>query len=158
MAQTATQGSKRAQAERRADVVWEGDVQDGSGNVTAASSGAFTDLAISLPNRVGEAEGHTSPEELIAAAHAGCYAMALSHALTGVGNPPERLSVSANVGLDPKVGGGLEVSFSHLTVRGSVPGLDQARFEELARRAEQACPISNALRGNVEIQLRATLE
>jgi osmotically inducible protein OsmC len=156
MAQAATQ-RKKAQAERRADVVWEGDVPSGTGKVTAASSGAFSDLAISLPTRIGEAGGNTSPEELIAASHAGCYAMALSYALTGAGSPPERLDVSANVGLDPKVGGGFEVSFSHLTVGGSVPGIDQTRFEEIARQAEQACPISNAIRGNVEIVVEATL-
>ena len=157
MAQAPTR-SKKAQAERRADVVWEGGVPDGSGHVSAGTSGTFADLRVSLPTRVGEASGNTSPEELLAASHASCYAMAFSLALTGAGSPPQRLSVSANVGLDPKVGGGLEVSFSHLTVTGTVPGLDQAGFAEMARQAEQNCPISNAIRGNVEIQLEATLD
>ena len=155
---TVTSHRKKAQAERKADVTWEGDLLTGSGTITGATSGAFGNLPVSWPARTEAPGGKTSPEELLAASHAACYAMAFSGALTGQGNPPERLQVSANVGFDPKVGGGFEVSFSHLDVRGRVPGLDQAAFEEAALEAEKGCPISNALRGNVEITVHATLD
>ena len=157
MAQTA-QRRRTAQAERRADVVWEGDLLTGNGIVTSVTSGAFGSLPVSWPARTTEPGGLTSPEELLAAAHAACYAMAFSNVLKGRGTPPQRLEVSATVGFHPKVGGGFEVSFSHLTVHGQVQGIDQARFEEAARDGEQACPISNALRNNVQIDLEASLE
>ena len=148
----------RAQAERQADVVWEGDLMSGSGTITNVTSGAFGELPVSWPARTEGPGGKTSPEELLAASHAACYAMAFSHTLAGQGTPPTRLQVSALVGFDPKVGGGFEVSFSRLTVRGQVPGIDQAAFADAARKGEQGCPISNALRGNVEITVDATLE
>jgi len=147
-----------ADVERQAAVTWEGDVRQGHGLVTAATSEAFRDLEVSLPTRAGAANGHTSPEELLGASHAGCYAMALSATLTGKGTPPERLDVSASVGLGQKAGGGYEVTHSNLTVRGRVPGIDQAAFEAAAREAEQSCPISNAIRNNVQIGLDATLD
>lgn len=147
-----------AQAERRADVVWKGELTKGEGSVTAGSSGAFKNLEVTWASRTEKPDGKTSPEELLAASHATCYAMAFSYALSGAGHAPDQLNVSATVGLDPKVGGGFEVSISKLDVRGRVPGLDQATFERLAGEAEQGCPISNALRGNVQIELHATLE
>jgi lipoyl-dependent peroxiredoxin len=153
-----TQQRRKAQAERQASVTWEGDLATGRGTITSTTSGAFGNLPVSWPARTEQPGGLTSPEELLAAAHAACYSMAFSHALAQGGNPPERLEVSARVGFDPKVGGGFEVSFSELTVRGRVPGMDQAAFEEAARRGEQGCPISNALRGNVEITVQATLD
>jgi osmotically inducible protein OsmC len=146
-----------AVAERRASIVWEGDVQKGGGKITMDSSGAFGEFGISLPTRTESPEGHTSPEELLAASHAGCYAMAFSLVLSEAGNPPDRLEASADVVLD-RAGEGFAVTTIALTVRGKVPGLDQAGFEEAAQRAEQSCPISNALRGNVEISLDAQLE
>ncbi len=149
---------RRAQAERQANVTWQGSLLDGRGTITNTTSGAFGNLPVSWAARTEQPDGQTSPEELLAAAHAACYAMAFSHALTGEGTPPERLEVSATVGFDPKVGGGFEVSFSHLTVRGRVPGLDQAGFEDAARQGEQGCPISNALRHNVQITVEATLD
>ena len=145
-----------AQIERRAEVTWLGDLASGNGTLTGGS-GAFGTLPVTWAARTEEPAGKTSPEELIAAAHASCYAMALSHALATAGNPPERLDVSAVCGLDPKSGGGFEITSSNLTVRGVVPGLDQAGFEEMARQGEQGCPVSNALRNNVEIGLDATL-
>ena len=144
--------------ERKAEVVWQGDLASGSGTVTNVTSGAFKDLAVSWPARTEAPGGKTSPEELIAAAHAACYAMAFSHALSSAGHTPERLNVSATVVFSPKSGGGFYVSDSRLVVRGRVPGLDQARFAELARQGEQGCPVSNALRNNVQIHLDATLE
>lgn len=147
-----------AQAERRADVVWEGNLLQGNGQIATVTSGAFGELPVSWPARTEKPGGQTSPEELLAASHAACYAMALSHTLAQGGNQPERLEVSANVGLDPKAGGGFAVSFSNLTVRGRVPGMDQAGFEAAARAGEEGCPISNGLRNNVKIGLEATLE
>lgn len=148
-----------ADVTRSANVHWEGDVQKGSGNIELASSGACEGLEFSLPTRSAEkAGGQTSPEELIAASHAGCYAMAFSMVLTQGGNPPDSLDASAEVALAEASGGGYEVTTSKLTVKGSVPGLDAEGFEKAAKEAEQACPISNALRGNVEITVDAQLE
>lgn len=149
---------RTAQAERRADATWEGDLLTGSGTITSVTSGAVADLPVTWRARTEQAGGQTSPEELLAAAHAACYAMAFAHSLAQDGTPPERLAVSANVGFHPKPGGGMEVTFSQLTVRGRVPSMDQAAFAEAARKGEQGCPISNALRNNVEITVDATLE
>jgi len=154
---TAT-ASRRAQAVREANVTWQGGLTDGQGTITGATSGAIANLPVSWPARTEAPGGKTSPEELLAASHAACYAMAFSYELQGRQTPPEQLQVTARVGFDPKVGGGFEVSFSELTVRGRVPGMDQATFAEAARQAEQGCPISNAIRGNVEITVNATLE
>ena len=148
---------KKAQAEREASVVWQGDLLSGSGTIDTVTSGALSGLPVSWASRTEEANGQTSPEELLAAAHAACFSMALSHELTGRGSDPERLEVSARVGFDPKVGGGFEVSFSRLTVRGQVPGMDMAVFEQAAREASEGCPISQALKGNVEITVLPTL-
>ena len=142
---------------RRADVVWNGNLLEGSGTFTVAS-GAMSDMAVSWPSRVEEPGGETSPEELIAAAHASCYAMALSHALAQGGHPPEQLHTSAVVTFAPLPEGGFKVAKSALTVRGRVPSLDQAGFEEWAQKGEASCPVSNALRGNVEITVEGTLE
>lgn len=143
---------------RNATVHWEGNVEEGGGNVDLASSHAAEGLAVSLPTRSAEQPGgQTSPEELIAGAHAGCYAMALSLVLSQGGNPPEALDASAEVALE-ETSGGLEISRVDLNVRGRVPGLDADGFEQAAREAEQACAVSNALRGNVQINLNAELE
>jgi osmotically inducible protein OsmC len=141
-----------ATAQRRAEVAWDGDLASGSG-IVEAGSGAFSALPISWASRTEEPGGQTSPEELIAAAHAGCYAMALSHTLAEAGNPPQRLQVSAVTSFEP----GRGVVSSDLTVRGRVEGLDAAGFEDAAREGERNCPVSNALRGNVEIGLEASL-
>ncbi len=146
-----------ALAEREASIHWEGDIKRGGGQVTMESSGAFGQFDISLPTRTGNPEGHTSPEELLAASHAGCYASALSLVLSKGGTPPESLDAHAVAVLD-KVGDGLAVTRIDLSVHGKVSGLDQSSFEDAARRAEQSCPISNALRGNVDINLEATLD
>ena len=142
--------------ERRADVVWEGALAQGGGHVTAGS-GAVSDLPVTWTSRTERADGKTSPEELLAEAHAACFAMAFSNALNEAGNPPERLSVSAVVSAE--LGDeGLKVTGSHLNVRGRVPGMDQSEFERVAGDAERACPISNAIRGNLEIRVDATVE
>ena len=140
-------------ADRRADVTWLGELQTGKGEVTLASSGSGT-FPVSWPSRTEEPDGRTSPEELLAGAHAACYAMAFSAALGRAETPPERLEVTAVVTFVPGTG----VTTSKLDVRGVVPGLDQDAFNEAAQAAEGRCPISNAIRGNVEVTVTATLE
>ncbi|TCJ19683.1 OsmC family peroxiredoxin [Rubrobacter taiwanensis] len=145
-----------ALAERRAEVVWEGGLARGTGRLTGGS-GALGELPVSWPARTERPDGKTSPEELIAAAHAGCYAMALSHVLEGRETPPERLEVSAVCALD-EIPDGVKISRVDLSVRGRVPGITAEDFRSAAEEAEQGCPVSNALRGNVDIRLEASLE
>ena len=147
-----------AKAEREAEVVWEGDLAGGSGRIVRETSGALGELPVTWASRTETPDGRTSPEELIAAAHASCYAMAFSAVLARVGTPPERLSVRATSSFEPAEGGGWRISAIDLQVRGRVPGMDAGTFEDAARRGEQGCPVSNALRGNVEIRLDAQLE
>jgi lipoyl-dependent peroxiredoxin len=147
-----------AGAESTAEAVWEGGLADGSGSVTGASEALSAALPVTWGWRTQRDRAHTSPEELIAAAHASCYAMALSHAIGEAGLKPEHLHVTTVVSFTELPEGGFGISESRLRVSGRVPGIDQPRFEELARAGEQGCPVSNALRGNVEIPLEATLE
>jgi osmotically inducible protein OsmC len=143
---------------RRAEVSWSGDLATGKGKVSAATSGAFKDLEVSWPRRSeADANGVTSPEELLAASHASCYAMALSGGLGRAGTKPDQLNVSATVTFD-KVGDGFKVVSSVLEVRGKVPNIDQAGFQKAAEAAKDGCPISQALKGNVELSVTATLE
>ncbi len=143
-------------AVRRASVVWEGDLSSGKGTITETGSGAFGGLPVSWAARTESSDGKTSPEELLAAAHASCFAMALSAGLGRAGTPPQRLEVSAKVTFD-KVGDGWKVASSELDVRGEVKGLDQAGFEKAANGAKDGCPISGALKGNVDLSVKATL-
>ena len=136
-----------------ATTVWEGDLASGSGT-TSPDSGAFPAVDVSWALRTERAAGKTSPEELLAAAHASCYCMALSNELAQAGNAPERLEATASVEFEPGEG----VRSSHIAVSGRVPGIDQAAFEEAARAAGEGCPISGALKGIVEISVEATLE
>ncbi|MGI8486638.1 MAG: OsmC family peroxiredoxin [Thermomicrobiales bacterium] len=142
---------------RSVTTVWTGDIKDGSGKLTAGT-GAFSDLGIAAATRFGEPNGSTSPEELIAGAHSGCYAMNLSGTLSHNGTPPESINAKSVVTVVPKDGGGFTVTTSKLTVTAKVPGMSDADFQKFAKIAEETCPISNALRGNVEITLDATLE
>ena len=143
-----------ATAERRADVVWRGDLFKGSGTFDLASSGAAQDLPVTWASRTQHHDGRTSPEELITAAHASCYAMALSNVLAQMGNEPEELNISAVCTFDVDQ---VKVTKMVLDVRGRVPSLDAEGFQSAAEQGEQGCPISNALRGNVDIQLNASL-
>jgi lipoyl-dependent peroxiredoxin len=144
-------------AERRAEVTWQGSLTEGSGVIESVGSGAFGPLDVSWPARTEDQGGDTSPEELIAAAHASCYAMAFSNTLNEAGNPPERLHVTAVVSAE--LGDeGLAVTGSELSVVGRVPGMDAGEFERLADEGDRSCPVSNALRGNLEIRVNATLE
>ena len=142
-------------AVRTATVTWNGDLASGQGSVTAGS-GIFTDIPVSWPSRI-EPQGPTSPEELLAAAHAACYAMAFSAGLGRRGTPPEHLHVEAEVTFD-KVGDGWGVTSSRLTVLGHVDGISHEDFEAAAQDAKDGCPISSALKGNLEITVDATLE
>ncbi len=143
-------------AVRRATIVWEGDLVSGTGRASAATSGAFRDLAVSWSARTEASGGKTSPEELLAAAHASCFAMALSARLARAGTPPQKLEAGAAVTFD-KVGDGWKVTRSELTLRGWVPGSDALKFREAAEAAKDDCPISQALKGNVQLSVHATL-
>ncbi len=143
--------------ERTSTTIWEGGLTDGSGSFTVGS-GAFGPQDVSWARRTEEPEGATSPEELIAAAHAACYAMAFSYALQNNGTPPQKLEVTSKVGFGPKEGGGMQVTYSKLSVKGKVDGLTPEQFSELAKAGEAGCPVSNALRNNVKIELESTLE
>jgi len=135
--------------------MWEKDLLKGSG-IVAVGSGVFRQLPVTWASRTEDPGGKTSPEELLAAAHASCYAMALSATLARRGTPPERLDVTAVCSFE-RVGDGWKVTTSELSVKGRVPGFDKAAFEEVARAAEKTCPISNAIQNNVEIKLSASL-
>jgi osmotically inducible protein OsmC len=143
-----------AKAERRAEVTWQGNLMKGSGTFDLASSGTMTGAQVTFARRIGNPEGSTSPEELIAAAHASCYAMALSNTLGEQGNDPEELNISATCTLDTD---SLKITTMVLDIRGNVPGVDEEGFRSAAEQAEQVCPVSNALRGNVDIQLNTSL-
>ncbi|HEX6346314.1 MAG TPA: OsmC family protein [Umezawaea sp.] len=136
---------------RKATTHWEGNLLEGKGAVTLESSGIGT-YDVSWPSRAEAANGKTSPEELIAAAHSSCYSMALSHGLAGAGTPPTSVDTSAEVTFQPGTG----ITGIHLTVRASVPGLDAAAFAEAAEGAKKNCPVSQALAGTT-ITLDATL-
>jgi lipoyl-dependent peroxiredoxin len=141
---------------RHASAVWHGGISDGHGHITV-QSGALDDQPYSFKSRFQDESGRlgTNPEELIAAAHAGCFAMALSHTLGGAGFTPEELDARAEVSIEPK-NGGFAITKSRLTLQARIPGIDQAKFKELAEQAKANCPVSKALAG-VEISLDAKL-
>jgi lipoyl-dependent peroxiredoxin len=140
--------------ERRAEVTWAGDLLSGGGTIESVGSGAFAGLDVSWPARTEEPNGKTSPEELIAAAHAVCFSMAFAHGLAQAGTPPEALSVSAAVTFEPGTG----ITKSVLDVQGTVPGIDEKAFQEAAETAKDNCPVSQALKGNVELSVSARLQ
>ncbi len=143
-------------AQRHAHTTWTGTLQEGSGHVTLTSSGAGA-YDVTFPRRTAEdAEGVTSPEELLAAAHAACYAMQLSAMVARAGGTPESLDVDAGVTLRPDSAGGFRITTVDLVVRASVTGLDESAFVEVAEAAKQQCPVSKALTG-VDITLDAAL-
>lgn len=142
---------------RTARTAWNGSLQEGSGQVELSSSRVGT-YDVSFPKRAAdEAGGTTSPEELIAAAHSSCFAMQLSALLGEKGHTPESLEVTADVTLEPDPAGGFHISGIALTVRGEVPGIDEAGFREAADGAKVGCPVSKALTGTT-ITLDAQLE
>ena len=141
---------------RHASATWTGDLANGSGVITYVTSGVFTRLPITWASRTSAHSGKTSPEELLAAAHAACFSMALSARLAKNGTPAENLDVRAEVTFD-KLDAGWKVTASAITVRGRVPGIDLDTFQSLAADAKENCPISQALKGNVELSVDATL-
>jgi len=146
-----------ADAPRRADAVWTGSLAQGSGEVSLKSSEAAGPLPVTWASRTERSNGKTSPEELVAAAHAACYSMALSHALSEGGTPPQKLETSVTVTFK-EIEGGWKTGSSEITVKGTVPGIDEAAFKEVAAAAKDGCPISGALKGNVELSVTASLE
>jgi osmotically inducible protein OsmC len=139
--------------DRRAEVRWQGSLMEGSGTITSTTSGVIGEQAVSWPSRAEDGPKQTSPEELIAAAHAACFSMALSHGLAQAGNAPEQLDTSATVTFQPGQG----ITKIALTVEGRVPGIDAAQFQEAANTAKANCPVSKALSGVPEITLEARL-
>ncbi len=142
---------------RSATATWTGDLNSGSGEVSSGTSAQFRALPVSWAARTAEPEGRTSPEELLAAAHAACFSMAFSSNLAKAGHVPEQLEVRADVTFDKRDEGWTVIS-SHLTVRGRVPGVDEATFQQVAAKAKDGCPISRALKGNVALSVDAVLE
>jgi osmotically inducible protein OsmC len=145
-----------AVAQRRAETIWTGTTARGSGRLTV-DSGAFPEQTLTFSARTEQSDGKTSPEELIAAAHSACFAMALSARLTQGGHPPEQLTVRAVCSLD-RVEGGYAITSVELDVRGRVPGIDEAGFLAAVSDAEKGCPVSKALTGNVAIKATGHLE
>jgi osmotically inducible protein OsmC len=139
--------------ERSARVVWQGDLMNGSGTIAEAPSGAVGSLDVSWASRAEEPNGKTSPEELLASAWASCFAMALSAGLAQAGNPPQRLETSATVTFVPGEG----ITKGVLTVRGTVPGMDEGAFKDAAEAAKENCPVSKALAGIPDVTLEAGL-
>lgn len=144
-------------AVRHATVTWTGDLTNGSGEVDAESSGAFGGLPVTWASRIETADGRTSPEELLAAAHATCFSMAFAADLGRAGFAPQSLTVSAAVTID-RVDGKWTVVSSELTVHGRAEGIDQHRFRELAEGAKNGCPMSRALQGNLKLSVDAGLD
>ncbi|MEK6207996.1 MAG: OsmC family peroxiredoxin [Chloroflexota bacterium] len=143
-------------ATREARAVWNGDLMSGTGTVSAVSSGKFNDVPVSWSARTEAPGGKSSPEELLAAAHASCFAMALSGGLARAGMPPKRLEVRSMVTFD-KVGDSWTVVSSEIEVKGDIPGADAAKFTKAAEDAKENCPISRALKGNVKLSVKANL-
>ena len=143
--------------QRSATVIWEGNVARGSGTLSAAS-GAFSELPFSLASRVEKPEGKTSPEELLAAAHAGCYAMSLAGELAGAGSPPEHLDVRATVTLDQVEDGSHRIVASELLARARVDEVDGQTLQRLAESASDGCPFSKLISASGTVTVNATLE
>jgi lipoyl-dependent peroxiredoxin len=140
--------------DRKAEVTWNGDLMSGTGSIDSVTSGVIGGLDVSWPARAEEPGGKTSPEELIAAAHATCLSMALSHSLAQSGNPPEELKTSATVTFQPGEG----ITKIALDVTGRVPGIDDDAFQEAAQEAKENCPVSKALASVPDISLSARLQ
>ncbi len=139
----------------RATAQWEGDLMSGKGK-TSAASGTFRDAQLTWKARTEGAAASTTPEELLAAAHASCFSMALSHGLAQGGHPAKRLETTCVVEFGPKKGGGFEVRSSALEVKGWVPGIDQAAFAQAAEAAKNGCPVSSALK--IPMSVKASLQ
>jgi lipoyl-dependent peroxiredoxin len=138
---------------KHAHITWKGDLESGSGSIQDVGSGSIGPTDVSWPARTGDEDGMTSPEELIAAAHASCFSMALSHGLNQAGTPPDQLDVSVEVTFVPGEG----ITTSAIEVTGMVPGVSQEQFAKAAEDAKENCPVSSAFKGNVEMTVEARL-
>src|SRR4051812_18145167 len=143
--------------QRQASVTWEGNVARGSGKLSGAT-GAFSELPFSLASRVEKPDGKTSPEELLAAAHAGCYAMSLAGELAGAGSAPDQLDVQATVTLDQVEDGSHRIVSSELLARARVKELDAETLQRLAQSASEGCPFSKLIAASGTVTVNATLE
>jgi len=144
--------------ERHATVVWEGNAARGTGRISAGT-GAFEDLDYSIAVRIGKGtEGKTSPEELLAAAHAGCYATSLAGELTQAGRPPEQLDITSNVVMDEVEGQGHVIVESQVRVRARVSGIDEETFRRVVAEADEGCPFSRLIRASAKVSIDAALE
>jgi osmotically inducible protein OsmC len=142
---------------REAEICWEGNIARGVGVINAASSGAFAGLPFSVAARIGAPEGKTSPEELLAAAHGGCFSMSLAGELSRAGTPPERLDVRCVVTIDEVEGKGHQIVHSEIQARGTVPDCDEAAFAQAAEAADAGCPFSALIRASATVAVSATL-
>jgi lipoyl-dependent peroxiredoxin len=143
--------------QREAQVTWEGNVARGSGAISGAT-GAFTELPYSLAARIEKPDGKTSPEELLAAAHAACFAMSLAGELAGAGSAPEHLDVRATVTLDQVEDGSHRIVSSELLARARVTGMDKGTLERLAQSASDGCPLTKLIEAGATVTVNATLE
>jgi osmotically inducible protein OsmC len=143
--------------QREANVTWAGNVARGNGSITAGT-GAFEELPYSLATRVERPDGKTSPEELLAAAHAACFAMSIAGELTNAGSPPEQLDVTATVTLDEVDGGSHRIVSSELLARARVTGIDAAALQQLAEAASAGCPFSALIEASAKVTVTAQLE
>lgn len=141
--------------ERRAKATWEGDLLGGSGEVSTESD-AVQSATVKWSSRAEQADENTSPEELIAAAHATCVSMALAHGLAEAGTPAKRLESEATATFD-QAGEGFRMTTMRLSIRGNVDGIDEEAFRSAAENAKDNCPVSQALKGNVDVTVEASL-
>ena len=144
--------------DRKAEVTWRGDLMGGSGRIDSVTSGAFGGLDVDWRARSEDAGSKTSPEELIAAAHAACYAMSLASELSDAGSPPEHLDVRATVTLDQVEDGSHRIVASELLARARVIGVGQQTLERLAKSASEGCPFSRLIEASAQVTVNATLE
>ena len=146
-------------AERSAQVTWQGDLMSGSGEIHEVPSGAFGPLQVTWASRAEDDQGDkTSPEELLAAAHAGCYATSLAGELTQAGSPPEQLDITSNVVMDEVAGEGHVIVESQLRVRARVAGIDEESFRRIAAEADAGCPFSKLIKASAKVSIDAELE
>jgi osmotically inducible protein OsmC len=144
--------------ERTAEIAWEGNVARGSGAITAGTSGAFTALPFSLPTRIGQAEGKTSPEELLACAHGGCITMSLATELTQAGTPPGRLDVTCRIVMDEVEGQGHQIVASFVEATVGAEGLDEDALQSAVEKADKGCSFSQLLhRAGADVHVAARL-
>ena len=144
--------------DRTANVTWSGSLMDGNGTIESVDSGAFGPLDVTWAARTEDPEGLTSPEELLAAAHATCFVTSLGGELARAGTPPERLAIHCTITMDEVEGMGHRIVSSAISARGIAPGADQASFAQAAEAADAGCPFSALIKASATVTVQATLE